>query len=195
MDQARLLRFEEAARADYRQPGRHYHNDKHLDDCLQLLETLGDLEARDRRVLRWSLIWHDSIYDPRRADNEERSALRANRELIAAEVDMGEVIDVTRLIRLTQGHEVERGDRLGAIIVSIDLAILGADPQTYSDYARSVRREYGHVDEAEWRAGRSEVLRKFLNAAVIYPDPHFRRLYESRARTNLERELAELSAS
>ena len=55
--------------------------------------------------------------------------------------------EVVRLVLLTAGHEVEPGDRNGAVLVDADLSILGAPPERYARYAADVRAEYAHVDD------------------------------------------------
>ena len=102
--------------------------------------------------------------------------------------------EVGRLIRLTRTHRVEPGHRLGAILISIDLGILGAEPARYDAYAAAIRKEYAHVPDGEYRAGRSAVLRRFAAQPVILPDPAFARTYDRQARANLARELASLQA-
>jgi len=191
---ARVLDALEAqVRRDYAGSGRHYHDVAHLDDCLaQLLRVEGLTEA-DRRRLRLALLWHDVVYDPRRSDNEEESAERARRELAAAGVGVPDVEEVVRLIRLTKGHRVAEGDRIGALLVSIDLSILGADPERYRAYADSIRLEYAHVPEAAYRAGRAAILQSMLDADPLYPDPAFRDRLEEAARRNLSAELADLA--
>ena len=95
---------------------------------LALLDEVPELMDSERRVLTWAIWWHDAIYDPRASDNEARSAELAKRELRDLDATLHERDEVARLIRLTAGHEVEAEDRLGEILVSIDLAILGAPP-------------------------------------------------------------------
>ena len=101
--------------------------------------------------------------------------------------------EVARLIMLTAGHEVEEEDRLGEVLVSIDLAILGAPADRYDAYALAVREEYAHVPDDLWRKGRAGVLQRFLDAQVIFPDPAFAEWLDAQARDNLTRELASLS--
>jgi predicted metal-dependent HD superfamily phosphohydrolase len=48
------------------------------------------------------------------------------------------------------------------------------------------------VPEAEFRAGRAEVLQMFMDRPRIYKVDAFRNKYEVTARKNLERALAEL---
>lgn len=179
-------------RAAYAEPQRRYHGKAHIDVCLDLLDAWPGLSDADRRVLGWAIWWHDAVYDPAASDNEARSAELARRELPALGASPAEVKEVARLIRLTAGHDVAAGDRLGAILVSIDLAVLGEAPAVYDAYARAVREEYAHVPEPVWRAGRARVLQRFLDAPVIFPDPEFRAAREARARANLARELETL---
>ena len=174
--------------AAYRAPGRHYHNLSHIEDCLAALTQVDGLSAREREVLSEAIWWHDVVYDPTRFDNEELSAQLAERHV---RTDVSH--EVGRLIRLTKTHEVKADDRLGAILISIDLSILGAEPARYDAYAAAIRQEFIHVSDADYRAGRARVLRQFAVRAVIYPDPGLAAKYDRCARDNLARELASLS--
>ena len=171
----------------YTAPGRHYHNLAHIEDCLALLARVENLSEREHDILTEAIWWHDVIYDATRADNEERSA-----ELAGQHVRADIAADVARLIRLTKTHDVHAGDRLGAILISIDLSILGAEPARYDSYAAAIRQEFIHVPEADYRAGRARVLDHFAARPVIFPDPAFAAKYDPRARDNLARELASL---
>jgi predicted metal-dependent HD superfamily phosphohydrolase len=187
-----LVEAELSARAEYAAPGRHYHNERHLDECTAALDRVHDLTEHERRLLRWAILWHDAVYDPGRTDNEEQSADRAERELLRCGVGEAEAAEVARLIGLTKSHKADEADRLGAVLVSIDLAILGSDPDRYRDYIAGVRREYAHVQEAMWRTGRAAVLKRLLDADPLYPDPNFHDALEERARLNMHAELRAL---
>lgn len=178
--------------AAYAEPHRRYHTRAHIEDCLKLLDAVGDLSDRDRRLLTWAIWWHDAVYDPTRLDNEAKSAERAEHDLAGQGADASERAEVVRLILTTAGHTVEPGDRLGAILVSIDLSILGRDPETYDRYAAQIRQEYAFVPEDLYRTGRAAVLNKFLQAVVIYPDAGFAARFEAQARANLTREIDSL---
>ena len=174
--------------AAYTAPGRHYHNLSHIEDCLAALARVDGLSAAEREILSAAIWWHDVVYDPTRSDNEELSAQFAEQNVrpdISGEVG--------RLIRLTRTHDVQADDRLGAILISIDLSILGAEPARYDAYAAAIRQEFIHVGDADYRAGRAGVLRRFAARAVIFPDAGFAATYDRRARDNLARELASLS--
>lgn len=174
--------------AAYAAPGRHYHNLAHIEDCLAALVQVEGLAEREREILSEAIWWHDVVYDPTRSDNEEFSAQLAERHVRA---DLGH--EVGRLIRLTKSHDVAADDRLGAILISIDLSILAAEPARYDAYAAAIRQEFLHVSDADYRAGRAAVLRRFAARPVIYPDAGFAAKYDRRARDNLARELASLS--
>ena len=181
------------ARAAYGEPHRRYHDERHLDDCLRQVDDLLDLSEEDRRRLRWALLWHDAIYESGARDNEVRSAALAKRELTACGVDPAEVAEVVRLILLTESHRIQGEDPIGALIISIDLSILGAEPESYRQYAEAIREEYSHVPDELWRAGRGAVLRRMLDADSLFPDARFREALEAQARSNMTEELRALS--
>jgi predicted metal-dependent HD superfamily phosphohydrolase len=123
--------------AAYVAPNRHYHNLAHIEDCLDKLARIDGLSVAEREILTEAIWWHDVVYDATRSDNEELSA-----ELAEEHVAAGIRQEVGRLIRLTKTHQVEPADKLGAILISIDLSILAAEPSRYDDYAAAIRREY-----------------------------------------------------
>ena len=174
--------------AAYSGPGRHYHNLAHIEDCLAALAQVDGLSSLECEILTEAIWWHDIVYDPTRSDNEELSAQLAERH-VRADIRS----EVGGLIRLTKTHDVAAEDRLGAILISIDLSILGAEPARYDAYAAAIRQEFIHVSDADYRAGRAGVLRRFAARSVIYPDASFAATYDQQARDNLARELASLS--
>jgi predicted metal-dependent HD superfamily phosphohydrolase len=188
-----IVEAELRARAAYAQLHRPYHDRRHLDECLAELDWVVNLDENKRRILRWAILWHDAVYEPGRRDNERRSAKLAQTELTRCGVDHADVEEVVRLIRLTEKHRVASGDRLGALMVSIDLAILGADPARYKAYAADVRLEYSHVPEKLWRMGRTLVLERMLDKDVLFPDREFRDRLEAQARANMTAEIASLA--
>ena len=173
--------------AAYAAPGRHYHNLTHIEDSLAALARVENISPLDREILCAAIWWHDVVYDATRADNEELSARLAEQHV---RPDLRQ--EVGRLIRLTKTHDVQAGDRLGAILISIDLSILGAEPARYDAYAAAIRQEFIHVPEGDYRAGRANVLGQFAARPVIFPDAAFAARYDRQARENLARELASL---
>ncbi|HKX91489.1 MAG TPA: hypothetical protein VJM15_03585 [Sphingomicrobium sp.] len=189
-----LVEAELKARSSYAEPHRHYHDERHLEECLRELEAVPDLDKRERRLLRWAILWHDAIYEPGLPHNEERSAELAESQLTQCGVDASDAVEVGRLIRITKSHRCETADRLSALLVSIDLAILGTDEARYAKYVQDVRHEYAHVPDPMWRTGRAEVLKRLLAADPLYPDEAFRERFEAQARANMHAELKDLAA-
>ena len=187
-----LVEAELRTGAAYAQPGRHYHDERHLDECLRALDAIPDLTEGERRLLRWAILWHDAVYDPGLNRNEERSADLAERELRGCGVAEEDVSEVGRLIRLTERHRAEPEDRLGALLVSIDLSILGSDRERYRNYIEDVRREYAHVPDPMWQAGRAAVLKRLFEAETLCPDDRLRAQLEEQARENMKWELKTL---
>jgi predicted metal-dependent HD superfamily phosphohydrolase len=78
------------------------------------------------------------------------------------------------------------------LLCDADLAILASDDDRYAEYAAAIRREYAHVPEDAFRAGRQQVLRALLELPSIYRLPPLRDAWEAKARANLENELKTL---
>jgi predicted metal-dependent HD superfamily phosphohydrolase len=55
-----------------------------------------------------------------------------------------------------------------------------------------VRREYAHLDDDVFAAGRADVLRGLAAKPQLFHTPYAREQWEQAARANLERELASL---
>src|SRR5262249_7257239 len=72
-------------RAAGSEPGRPYHDVRHREDCLTQAQAL-PLKPRMRDLVEVALWFHDAVYDPRSADNEERSARWASEALVEAGV-------------------------------------------------------------------------------------------------------------
>jgi predicted metal-dependent HD superfamily phosphohydrolase len=171
--------------ARYAEPHRAYHTLDHVAGCLHWLDEVRPLLARPNEV-EWAIWFHDAVYDPRRADNEERSAALAAGALRAAGVGKDEVERVADLIRLT-AHQTQTVDLKGdaALVCDIDLAILGAEPAAFDAYDDAIRREYAWVPEDIFRRERARVLAGFVARRRIYQTSHFNNALEQRARANL----------
>jgi predicted metal-dependent HD superfamily phosphohydrolase len=173
---------------------RHYHTLDHIAALLMLLDC--HIEAdNDCDTLTLAILYHDVVYDPARQDNEEASAIWAADGLTGLGFSAGLVGKVVRCIRATRHAQEESatGDADIGLLLDLDLAILAAPPDTYRSYALAVRREYAHVPDALYRAGRRRVLESFLVRDRIYRSAKLRALWEQPARANLADEAATLA--
>jgi predicted metal-dependent HD superfamily phosphohydrolase len=176
--------------ARYREPHRHYHNLDHVVACLNELLAARDL-VDDPRPIEAALWFHDAVYDPTRSDNEERSADLADASLASMGCDDDFRQRVRRLILATKhrASPVRSDERL---MVDVDLSILGQRPGVFDRYEAAIRREYAHVGEAEFCAGRAAFLQRLLARPLIYSTDRFREKYERSARENIARSIAKL---
>ena len=174
----------------WREPQRRYHTLQHLAECLAHLEPVRQLAEAPGEV-ELALWFHDAVYDVRGHDNEARSAAWAADELRAAGVAGAAATRVRDLVMSTR-HAALPETLDEALLVDIDLAILGAPQERFAQYEAQVRAEYAWVDDAVFRSRRRDVLTGFLARPTIYATAHFRALLEAAARTNLERSIARL---
>src|SRR3954470_15241831 len=144
--------------AAYAAPSRGYHDVRHLTEVLDRLEELaGHGATYDATPVLLAAWFHDAVYDGER-DAEERSAAWAE-DALATAAPAPVVAEVARLIRLTETHKPDDLDANGCALSDADLAILASPRERYDEYVAAVRREYAHLDDDVFRAGRTEVLR------------------------------------
>ncbi|MEV7430395.1 hypothetical protein AB0N29_12330 [Nocardioides sp. NPDC092400] len=178
--------------AAYSSPDRGYHDTRHLAEVVARLEELaGHGAAHDRVVVLLAAWFHDGVYDGER-DAEERSAVWAEMALAGLVPDAA-VAEVARLVRLTETHLPADDDANGCVLSDADLAILAAPRKRYEEYVTAVRREFAHLDDETFRAGRVQVLRSLAEKPHLFHTAWARAHWETPARANLDRELAELT--
>ena len=175
--------------AAYADPSRGYHDTRHLSEVLDLLDELAASGAAyDATPVQLAAWFHDAVYDGER-DAEERSAAWAEDALTRvapAAVDS----EVVRLVRLTETHSPDDADANGCALSDADLGILAAPRERYDEYVAAVRREYSHLSDDVFSAGRADVLRALADKPQLFHTAYARERWEAAARVNLERELA-----
>jgi predicted metal-dependent HD superfamily phosphohydrolase len=176
--------------ARYSEPHRSYHTLRHLEECFVKLEELRPLAERPAEV-ELALWFHDAIYDPRRHDNEERSADWASESALAHGLEPAVAQRLHALV-ITTRHEAGPHGVDQAVLVDIDLCILAASPERFDEYEKQVREEYRWVPALVYRRRRKAILQSFASRSTIYRTPLFIERYERPARENLVRSLARL---
>ncbi|HEY2187344.1 MAG TPA: N-methyl-D-aspartate receptor NMDAR2C subunit, partial [Caldimonas sp.] len=162
---------------------------QHLHECLDRFEACRDLALRPAEV-EVALWFHDAIYDVRRADNERRSADWARDAVLTSGATRDTAERIEALVMTTRHATATPATTDAQLLVDIDLAILGADPERFAEYERQIRREYAHVAEAAFRARRRAILAAFLARERIYGTPRLHDELEHRARANLSLAIA-----
>ena len=195
-------RLFESVISRHREPGRHYHDVRHVRWVVRHVRELAERVAvTDVDAIVAAAFFHDAIYEFDRDDNEARSAELAVACLRELDWDPDRCDRVAAMI-LGTAHLTGGGsspddadidaDTDTAVLLAADLAVLGAEPEAYSDSVRRIRREYAHLDDAAWRRGRSAVLAGFLARPSIFPPALGLDAWERRARANLTAESAAL---
>ena len=170
--------------ARYLEPQRHYHTLGHITHGLT--EYFKFFDKMEPTVF-FAWLYHDSVYDPLRDDNEARSAMlfETDNHEIGFNVDDADKI-VSLILSTTHTEHTN-------IVTDIDLAGLGADPDQYDENCRLIRMEFCFASDEMWRAGRSAFLKAFLARPQLYFSPQFAGAYTLSAQENMQRELAKLS--
>jgi predicted metal-dependent HD superfamily phosphohydrolase len=181
--------------ARHREKHRRYHTAAHVAWVIRHVDELAATEPVERlHEVVAAAFYHDAVYEPAYPANERASARLARRDLTAIGWDEAAVERVGSMIEATAHGAADADPTSGdtAVLLDADLAILGADPAGYSAYVSGVRSEYRHVDDDDWRSGRTAVLDGFLERPEIFHTPSGRRLWEAAARANIAAELAGL---
>jgi predicted metal-dependent HD superfamily phosphohydrolase len=174
--------FQEVVSA-WGEPQRAYHTLEHLSECLELFEAIGH-HAQQPAQVAFALWMHDAVYDPTRSDNEALSAAWADRLLVRAGAANETRARIEALIAVTR-HEATPATPDEALLVDIDLAILGADSERFERYEAQVRREYAFVPEASFRVARRAIMQAFAQRNPLYLTEVMRAAREDQARRNL----------
>lgn len=184
--------------AAYGETGREYHGTVHPVVLFGVLhrarkESTAWLLSEDENiVLELGILCHDYVYDPRRKDNEERSALFG--EQLALRLGFGQriahgvfsVTIATKHTGLPEGNLEQR-------MVDLDLYPLAVPWPSFVHNSGEIRREYKHLPDDEFVSGCNAFLDSMLppKRPHIYSTPYFRGKYEAAAQANLRRALSE----
>ena len=179
-------------RERYAEPQRRYHTLEHIRESLDRAAETRSFQTHPAEI-DLAIWFHDAVYDPRRADNEERSADWAASALRSAGVAPGS-IELVRDWILQTKHDSVPANSDARIFVDIDLSILGAPPARFAAYESAIREEYAWVPDDTFRARRAEVLQRFLARDTIFATGWFRERFEAQARENLKQSLQQLTA-
>jgi predicted metal-dependent HD superfamily phosphohydrolase len=178
----------------YAEPQRAYHSTRHLVEVLaQWAQVEREGAWQHPRETFLGLLFHDAVYVPGAADNEEASAALALEA--CAQWLPGAGIDapyVAHLVRLTARHGHLAPSDVSAeeaLLLDCDMAVLGGAREAYDAYECGVAQEYAALPPELYAAGRRRFLEGLLAREHLYLSPRFRERFEHRARENLQRAL------
>ena len=153
-----------------------------------------DLDRWHRLMQRWSAPQCDDVHaDLESAYAEPHRHYHTGQHIADCLEQIDRAVDLA-----TAPEEVELGAGAlsgdTAVVVDVDLSILGREPAEYDIYERAIREEYKWVPGPIYRRKRAEILESFLARPAIYETRHFVDAYEQSARENLRRAIETLRA-
>lgn len=170
----------------YRQSHRHYHNDEHIDHCLDLLKDV-EGQLADIDAVELAIWFHDVIYESGASDNEKRSA-DWFLELSAGRLREDLRQKVADLIMNTTHNSNPQSDD-ERILVDIDLSSFGLSWERFQEDGDNVRKEQPHLSDQEFYQKQMRFQESLLERARFYFSDYFHRRFEEKARKNLNRHL------
>lgn len=177
----------------YSEPHRHYHNLRHISDCLEWLDRFAAL-AREPLAVELAIWFHDAVYDTRASDNEECSAQLARVWLAETGAATALVESVAQLVLATQSHDSSLHPD-APLLVDVDLSILGQPEPRFWEYEEAIRREFDWVPAQVFAAKRAEILEGFLARKRLYQTDALFLELEEKARANLQASIRRLKSS
>jgi predicted metal-dependent HD superfamily phosphohydrolase len=171
---------------------RYYHTMEHIHSVLSAIDRMWFL-AQDLAAIKLAAWYHDIIYDIHARDNEEMSAQYAGRVLRRTLIPDQMITTVQSMIRATNINHHPPSDMDHRILLDADLNTLASHHELYDRNARAIRQEFIFVSEPEYRRGRTEILKGFLERDRIFLTDHMFEKFEEKARQNIQREIDSLS--
>ena len=144
------LGFDESILNNYRESHRFYHTVEHLDDIYTQLHDRGE---SDNDILLLATIFHDIIYDPLSATNEEDSAKYFS-DIFKGDAAIKDA--VSQIILDTKTHQPTT--ELSRIFCDADLNILRQAFDKLLVYEHQIFKEFQFVDFVIYKQKRIEVL-------------------------------------
>ncbi|GEN79952.1 HD domain-containing protein [Actinotalea fermentans] len=184
--------------ARWSEPGRHFHNTRHLADVLAHVDELAE-EAHEPELVRLAAWYHGAVFDAaerasfahRGGEDERASAALARLELGELGLPQRAVDRVAELVTALARHTPMPGDDDCAVLCDADLAMLAAEPQRYKAYLTALRAEYAHIPVEDFVRARIAILRRLQERARLFASP-LGHGWEEPARQNVDAELQRL---
>jgi len=169
----------------YSKKPRHYHNLTHIKDMIASFETYRDKIQNPNEIL-FSIFYHDVVYSASKKNNELKSAEYAL-SILPENTTLNKQL-VFDAICATQQHQHNEVEDINWLI-DFDLKILARDWDDYQIYFEQIRKEYSIYPDFLYKSGRAKALKHFLENEFIFQTDEFRKLYEDKARFNIEKEI------
>ncbi len=180
-------------------PERHYHNLDHVELLWtrhrRFAERTEYGSAGLETLIASAIAYHDAIYDPYQANNEDASARLWLQDAQTIEgFSESDIHWVGETIRATSWHfgplpsETPR-DRARIWMLDLDLTPLGEPPEQFERNTKRLRDEVAGLPAEEWDRQRLAFLANAASHPRIYRMQILADAFEAQARANIAREL------
>ena len=163
---------------------REYHNSNHI---LTGIDLLDEYEVETRTPLmppvRFSWMMHDARCVPGASDNEVCSAFLAC-TIIGNDLPNDPILSTKPT---HQGSTIA-----GRIIRDVDWSYFGLPYEEFVHITDTIRKEYQHLSDEEWKAGRKTFLES-VNPENVFWTSHFKKKYQEQSKKNIEQSIVHLS--
>ncbi|PSN33311.1 hypothetical protein C0J52_21231 [Blattella germanica] len=149
----------------YGEDERNYHNIHHLEEKIEHFKTVkGVLGNPDAVAL--AIIFHYYEYDPKAMDCVEKNCEHFNKFADDSGIPKESVLrsKVVELLQAAATHSTDAHKNEGQygsedlhFFLDIDMAVLGSDPELYSEYIAKIQQEYAFLPETMYKSLRLKV--------------------------------------
>ena len=175
----------------YNEPWRQYHTAEHLCHCLQELDLASTL-MEDPQAVELALWFHDIVFQPGAADNEEKSARLFERSAAGHfKPDLAKKVSV--LIHTTV-HRDPPQEENARYLCDIDLSSLALPWAQFLTDSAALRAEHSGTADAPFYCAKISFLSSLLDRSAIFLTEFFRSRHEHAARENIRRYITELQS-
>jgi len=155
----------------YRESHRFYHTAEHL---INVVSQLSKTENFDDELFL-AAVYHDAVYDPKAADNEEKSADLFMEQAKNSELSEKQKQNICRFILDTKTH-IASSER-SQLLIDADLSILEQPLNKLIEYEKQIFKEYQFIDYKIYKPKRIEILEQLnkngkLNTLIEYVKQH-----------------------
>lgn len=151
---------------NHSQSHRYYHNLSHLVALLKHADVMIKdlkLDSVSAATIKYSIFFHDLIYNPMSKTNEVDSAavwteFAQKQNFMAVMEEM-----VKETILATASHSKSVKYPITELFLDLDLSILGSSPEVFMQYEEAIRQEYIFVPEDVYQAERAKIMKLLVN--------------------------------
>lgn len=175
----------------YTEPQRAYHNLHHITRMIATADRLAHL-ATDYTSVLLAILFHDVIYEPDHAFNEENSVVYADNAMQQLGIGTAQRAYVGSLIMATKLSTPATADINEHIVRDADLETLGLPFDLFLAYNQAIARESKQPATAATFHGRIHIMEGFLARDQIFQTFDMALTHEAQARRNISRQLHHL---